>query len=77
MFGEKNSCLQHHQRAFRSPSPAGCATFYQTARPGSRDGGAVPFEEYVDTDNDLITYEAPNEQEIIEGLAEGDQVVFF
>ncbi len=29
------------------------------------DGGAVPFEEYVDIDNDLITFEVPNEQEII------------
>ncbi len=28
VFREKNSCLQHHPRASRSPSPAGCATFY-------------------------------------------------
>ncbi len=39
------------------------------------DGGAVPFEEYVDIDNDLITFEVPNEEEIIESLAEGDRVV--
>ncbi len=38
------------------------------------DGGAVPFEQYVDIDNDLITFEVPNEQEIIESLAEGDRV---
>ncbi len=36
VFGGKNSCLQHHPRASRFPSPAGCATFYQTAQPGSR-----------------------------------------
>ncbi len=39
------------------------------------DGGAVPFEEYVDIDNDLITFEVSNEQEIIESLAKGDRVV--
>ncbi len=38
------------------------------------DGGAVTFEEYVDIDNDHITFEVPNEQEIIESLAEGDRV---
>ncbi len=38
------------------------------------DGCAVPFQEYVDIDNDLITFEAPTEQEILESLAEVDQV---
>ncbi len=38
------------------------------------DGCAVPFQEYTDKDNDLITFEAPTEQEIIESLAEVDRV---
>ncbi len=38
------------------------------------EGCAVPFQEYVDIDNDLITFEAPTEQEIIESLAEVDRV---
>ncbi len=39
-----------------------------------RDGCAVPFQEYADTDNDLITFEAPTELEIIESLEEVDKV---
>ncbi len=35
MFKEKNSCLQQHLRASRSPSPDGCVTFYQAAWPRS------------------------------------------
>ncbi len=38
------------------------------------DGCAVPFQEYVDIENDLITFEAPTDQEIIESLAEVDRV---
>ncbi len=38
------------------------------------DGCAVPFQEYVDIENDLITFEAPTQQDIIEGLAEVDRV---
>ncbi len=30
------------------------------------DGCAVPFQENADIDNDIITFEAPTEQEIIE-----------
>ncbi len=37
------------------------------------DGCAVPFQEYVDIDNDVVTFEAPTEQEILESLAEVDQ----
>ncbi len=37
-------------------------------------GCAVPFQEYVDIDSDLITFEAPTDQEIIESLAEVDRV---
>ncbi len=38
------------------------------------DGCAVPFQEYAYIDNDLITFEAPTEQEIIESLEEVDRV---
>ncbi len=38
------------------------------------DGCAVPFQEYVDIDNDVINLEAPTEQEIIENLADVDRV---
>ncbi len=38
------------------------------------DGCAVPFQEHTDKDNDLVTFEAPTEQEIIESLEEVDRV---
>ncbi len=41
---------------------------------GIEEGCAVPFQEYVDIDNDVINFEAPTEQEIIENLAEVDRV---
>ncbi len=41
------------------------------------DGSVVPFQEYTDVDNDLITFEATNEQETIESLAEGDRLISF
>ncbi len=36
VFREKSFCLQRHLRAFRPPSPADCATFYQTTWPGRK-----------------------------------------
>ncbi len=38
------------------------------------DGCAVPFQEYVDINNDLNTFETPTKQEIIESLGEVDRV---
>ncbi len=40
------------------------------------DGCAVPFQEYFDIDNDLITFKTPTKQEIIESLAGVDRIGF-
>ncbi len=51
-------------------SPSVCATtqegLWEKMVGIEGDDCAVPFQEYVDIDNDLITFEAPTEQEIIE-----------
>ncbi len=70
------------QQCFKKPfestaaSPSVCATMEQGQWDEvvgiEGDGCAVPFQGYVD--NDLITFEAPTEQEIIKSLAGVDNL---
>ncbi len=73
--------VQHcFKKAFESTaaSPSVCATIVQGQWEKvvgiEGDGCAVSFQEYVDIDNDLITFEVPTEKEIIESLAEVDKL---
>ncbi len=77
----ESAIIQHCiKKAFESTaaSPSVCALIEQSLWEKmvgiEGDGCAVPFEECVDIDNDLINFEAPTEQQIIESLAEVDEV---
>ncbi len=75
--------IQHCFKKAFEPTGASSSVSEETIEQGlwekvvgiERDGSVVPLQEYTDIDNDLITFEATNEQETIESLEEGDQLI--